>query len=44
MEFKRLNNRKRPNNKRGIILAILLFIMIYLWYNADKFLLFVFGK
>jgi len=44
MEFKRLNQRKRPNNKRGIILVILLLIMIYFWFNAESIIALLFKK
>ncbi|WP_262890148.1 hypothetical protein [Polaribacter pacificus] len=36
MEFKRkFGQRKRPNPKRGVYLVILLFIMVFLWMNAE---------
>ncbi len=44
MEFKRLNKRKKPNNKRGIILVLLLFVIIYLWFNAEKIITLLFQK
>jgi hypothetical protein len=44
MEFKRLNKRKKPNNKRGLLLVLLLFIIIYLWYNIDSIMTVVFNK
>lgn len=37
MEFKRkFGQRKKANPKRGAVLVILLFIIVYLWMNADK--------
>jgi len=44
MEFKRLNQRKKPNNKRGIFLVILLFVIIYLWFNTEKIIMLLFNK
>ena len=44
MEFKRLNKRKQPNNKRGLLLVILLFVFIYLFYNIDRILALIFNK
>ncbi len=39
MEFKRkFGTRKRANPKRGIYLVVLLFIMVYLWMNAERIL------
>jgi len=42
MEFKRINHRKKANNKRGIILVLLLFVIIYLWYNMEGMMQFIF--
>jgi hypothetical protein len=38
MEFKRINQRKKPNKKRAILLVLLLVLIIYLWYNMEGFL------
>lgn len=44
MEFKRLNHRKKVNNKRGMLLVLLLFVIIYLWFNIDGLMQFMFHK
>jgi len=44
MKFKRINQGKKPNNKRGILLILLLFIIIYLWYNAERLIALLFDK
>ncbi len=36
MEFQRFKKKKKPNNKRGIILALVLMLIIYLWMNMDS--------
>ena len=39
MEFKRkFGNRKRPDLKKGLFLIVLLAIVIFLWFNAEKFI------
>lgn len=39
MEFKRkFGNRKRPDSKKGLFLIVLLAIVIFLWFNAEKFI------
>ena len=35
MKFTRINERKKTNPKRGIVLVILLIIIVYLWMNAE---------
>jgi hypothetical protein len=32
----RFKKRKKPNYKRGIILVIVLFIIIYFWLNVES--------
>lgn len=32
----RFKKRKKPNYKRGIVLAILLLVIIYLWMNVES--------
>ena len=44
MEFKRLNHRKKPNRKRGLLLVLLLFFILYLWYNMDGIIAMIFKK
>ncbi len=44
MEKTRFKRRKKTNYKRGIILVIALFIVIYLWYNAESLLELIFKK
>lgn len=39
----RFKKRKKPNYKRGIVLAILLLIIIYLWFNAESIINALFG-
>lgn len=39
MEFKkRFGGRKKTNSKRGLLLVILLGVVLYLFFNADKVL------
>jgi len=39
MEFKRrFGNQKRGNPKRGLFLVILLIVVLYLFFNAEKIL------
>ncbi len=39
MKFeRRFGARKKANPKKGLFLIILLFIVIFLWFNAEKFL------
>ncbi|WP_299107897.1 hypothetical protein [uncultured Tenacibaculum sp.] len=39
MKFeRRFGNRKRTNPKRGLFLVLLLIIVLYLFFNAEKFL------
>jgi len=44
MKFKRLNNRKEKNNKRGLLLVLLLFVIIYLWFKMDGIMEMMFSK
>ncbi len=44
MQFKRLNQRKKTNNKRGFLLVILLFVIIYLFYNMEHIMELIFKK
>jgi|GEM_PF-1853564 len=44
MEFKRIRPRRRPNNKKTIILILVLLLAIYLWMNADGIIERFFGK
>ncbi len=39
----RFKKRKKPNYKRGIILAILLMLIIFLWYNIETIITNLFG-
>lgn len=39
----RFKKRKKPNYKRGIVLAILLLVIIYLWFNAESIINTLFG-
>ncbi len=32
----RFKKRKKPNYKRGILLVVALFIIVYLWMHADE--------
>ena len=43
MKINRFKKRKKPNNKRGLILVILLFIILYLFMNADSLITSFFG-
>lgn len=43
MEFQRFRKKRKPNKKRGFMLAIALLVIIYLWMNADKFITSLFG-
>lgn len=38
MEFRKINHKKKPNNKRGIVMIILLLLLIYLWFNLNGIL------
>jgi len=39
MKFqRRFGNRKKSNPKRGLFLIVLLIVVLYLFFNADKFL------
>jgi len=40
----RFKKRKRPNYKRGIILVLALFVILYLWLNAENFITGLFEK
>ncbi|SDW50146.1 hypothetical protein SAMN05444411_101868 [Lutibacter oricola] len=44
MEFKRIRKRKKPNYKRGFILVLALFLILYLWFNAEDFIAGFLGK
>jgi hypothetical protein len=45
METQRFKKRKKPNYKRGIALAILLLVIIYLWLNTETIITYLFdGK
>ncbi len=39
----RFKKRKKPNYKRGVVLAILLLVIIYLWFNAERIIDAFFG-
>jgi hypothetical protein len=39
----RFKKRKKPNYKRGMVLVILLFVIIYLWFNAESIINALFG-
>ncbi len=39
----RFKKRKKPNYKRGVVLAILLLVIIYLWINAESIINALFG-
>ena len=43
MDTQRFKKRKKPNYKRGIILVILLFVILYLWFNAERLISGLFG-
>ena len=36
MGLQRFKKKKQPNNKRGIILAIVLLLTLFLWLNMDS--------
>jgi len=38
MERQRFKKRKKPNYKRGLFLIVLLFVILYLWFNAEGFI------
>lgn len=44
MEQQRFKKRKKPNYKRGLILVVLLFVIIYLWMNAEGLITSLFEK
>ena len=44
MEFKRLNKRKEKNNKRGVLLVLMLFVILYLWLKMDNLIEIFFSK
>ena len=45
MEFRKINSRKKPNNKRGmVVMVIILLLLIYLWFNLDGILENIFPK
>ena len=35
---RKFGNRKRPDLKKGLFLIVLLAIVIFLWFNAEKFI------
>jgi len=39
----RFKKAKKPNYKRGIVLAILLLVIIYLWMNIESITNVIFG-
>lgn len=39
----RFKKRKKPNYKRGIVLAILLLVIIYVWMNLESLVNAFFG-
>lgn len=39
----RFKKRKKPNYKRGIILAALLMVIIFLWFNIEDVINGLFG-
>jgi len=43
MDFKKFNKRKKPNYKRGIILVLLLFVIVYFWMHADEIIRAIFS-
>ncbi|WP_291853003.1 hypothetical protein [Lutibacter sp.] len=40
----RFKKRKKPNYKRGIILVLALFLILYLWLNAETIITALFHK
>lgn len=44
METQRFKRRKKPNYKRGLLLAIALIIVIYLWLNAESIIKLIFKQ
>lgn len=40
----RFKKRKKPNYKRGIILVLLLFLILYLWLNTENLITGLFEK
>jgi len=44
MDFKRLRKPKKPNYIRSIIYILLLFLVIYLWMNAQGIIEQYFGR
>ena len=40
----RFKKRKKPNYKRGIILVLALFFILYLWLNAETIITALFDK
>lgn len=44
MKFKRLQQRKKPNYKRAILLVLILLLVIYLWINAEDIITHYFNK
>lgn len=40
----RFKKRKKPNYKRGIILVLALFLILYLWLNAETIITDLFEK
>ena len=44
MNFQRFKKKKQPNNKRGIILVLVLMLIIYLWINAESLIAALFTK
>jgi len=43
MKFDHIKQRKKPNPKRGIILVLVLFLIIYLFFNIDGIIARIFG-
>ena len=40
----RFKKRKKPNYKRGIVLVLALFLILYLWLNAETIVTALFEK
>jgi len=36
MKFDRIKQSKKPNPKRGIVLVLVLFLIIYLFFNMEE--------
>jgi hypothetical protein len=44
MEQQRFKKRKKPNYKRGILLVLALFVIVYLWMHAEEIVTAIFSQ